>query len=463
MDNFQSLIESTKYAPLNHSDSEMMRVLLKNAALDHQRAINENTLTGDIEKFTPILMPLIREAYPQLVANELLGVQPLTTPNGYIYAIVNRLTGDSDTYTGSTKDAIRVVEFNGVIDEVQNQPVAVKGVLAVEGKYALIHAATFVGSNSTPGLTGTVELKGKSVATVTANTASKVYSNQTLMSRIFSKYTGSIATADSEVLGDKMREVGFSIERKSIEARSRNLKGRYSVEMFQDLKAQHGLAADEELISLMSNEIRSEINQEVINFVNKEATITSLANPVIGTLPNAQFSTPTQARWEIEQYRVQAIKIAKEAAEIGVQTRRGQGNVLLVSPQVATMLQQLGTFNAAPLNDGTNHTGIGGVVGTFDNRYKVIIDQYATSDYATVVYKGTDRRDAMGVFAPYVPLSFIRVTDPSSGQPSIIAKTRYALETMPDVHSGSTGIYDPKRGSRYARTFGIDLSGTALA
>lgn len=462
MENFKTLIESTKYPQLSRSDSEVMRILLGNAAAEHQRMINENTLSGDVAQFTPILMPLIRESYPQLVANELLGVQPLTTPTGYIYAIINRLTGDSATYTGTSKDVLRVVEFDRPLAELSLQVAPVAGVLAVEGQYALVHAASFVGSNGTAGLTGTVELVQKTGATVaTANTATKVFSNQTLLSRLFKNYTGPILTGQAELLGNSMKEIGFTIERKSIEAKSRNLKGKYSVEMFQDLKSQHGLAADEELISLMSNEIRSEINQEVIGFINSNATISASDFALAGTLSASNF--PVQARWEIEQYRRLGVKIAKEAAEIGIQTRRAQGNKLLLSPQVAVALQQLGTFSAAPQANGMDNTAIGGVIGTFDGRYDVVVDQYATEDYVTVLYKGIDRRDAMGVFAPYVPLSFIRVTDPNSGQPAIIAKTRYALETMPDIHNGSTGLNDPKRGSRYARTFGVDLTGTALA
>jgi hypothetical protein len=254
-----------------------------------------------------------------------------------------------------------------------------------------------------------------------------------------------------------MKQIGFSIDCKSVEATSRALKGVYSVEMYQDLKAQHQLSADEELMSLMQYEIQAELDREIVDFVNANAT----------QLPDTNFSLPANAsdiiipdgRWEIERYRSNVIRIAKEAAIIGIDTKRGQGNTLLVSPLVATMLEQVGSFQLAPVGSSINSPVSGGVAGVFDNRYKVVVDQYATSDYCTVLYKGDDRRDAMGFYCPYVPLQFTRVTDATTGQPAIIAKTRYALTTIPGVEHAKSG----DRASTYARSFGVDFSNTILS
>jgi len=248
-----------------------------------------------------------------------------------------------------------------------------------------------------------------------------------------------------------MKLVSQSVK-KSIEAKSRALKGQYTVEMYQDLKSQHGLLADEEIMSLMSYEMQAEMDREVIAFVN--ATSTSLTNTTFSAT-----ATGASGRWEIEMYRREAIRISMEAAQIGVDTKRGQGNIILCSPKVGTMLEQVGTFKVAEQASTVKSPTSGGVAGTFDGRFKVIIDQYATSDYVNVIYKGADRRDAMGFFAPYVPMSFTKVTHADSGQPAVIAKTRYALSTIPGLKTAAS----TDRAAKYGRTFGVTFTGTIFA
>ncbi len=204
-------------------------------------------------------------------------------------------------------------------------------------------------------------------------------------------------------------------------------------------------------MSLMSYEMQAELDREIVQFVNNNAA----------QLVDTAFTTDTTdgGRWEIEKYRAQSIRISKEAAQIGLNTKRGQGNVLLVSPKVATMLEQVGTFKTAESNSSVSSPISGGVAGTFDGRFKVIVDQYAVSDYVTVLYKGADRRDAMGFFAPYVPMSFTKVTHADSGQPAVIAKTRYALDTIPGISSPTSN----DRAQKYARSFGVNFTNTVLA
>ena len=289
---------------------------------------------------------------------------------------------------------------------------------------------------------------------VTGLTITAVYTNESSFGHILKNFTGPYKTVEAEHLGDEMREVGFSISRKPIAADSRALKGKYTVELYQDLKAQHGLTADEELMSLMQYEIQAEIDREIVDFVKDNSTW--LPDTVFGAQTNVQVP---DGRWEVERYRAQAIRIAKESAIIGLDTKRGQGNILLVSPMVATMLEQVGSFQLAPTNSDIIAPVSGGVAGVFDNRYKVVIDQYAKDDFCTVLYKGANSRDAMGFFCPYVPLSFTKVTDYVTGQPVIIAKTRYALATTP-------GVSDPKSNDRaktYARSFGVSFANTVLA
>lgn len=438
MENIQALLESSKYTPLTASDSAAMKLMLENTEKEHARLVAEGTLSGDVAQFTPILMPMVRRVYPQLIANELLGVQPMAMPTGFIYALTNEYTGTGNNAANpnSAVKLYKAAAAHGLVEGDTVEMGATDGVvLYVEGLFALVK-------------TGTTALAVG--GTLGTSTVAAVYTNEAAFGKILKGYTGTYVTAAAEQLAKDMREVGFSISKKSVEAKSRALKGQYTVEMYQDLKAQHGLLADEEIMSLMSYEMQAEIDREVVDFVNANAT--QLADTTFGA------TVGVDGRWEIERYRTQAIRISREAAQIGLDTKRGQGNILLVSPKVATMLEQVGTFTVATQASAVNQPVSGGVAGTFDGRFKVIVDQYATSDYCTVLYKGADRRDAMGFFAPYVPMSFTKVTNADSGQPAVIAKTRYALDTIPGVSSATSN----DRAQAYARSFGVDFSNTVL-
>lgn len=429
------LLESEKYATLNSSDKVAMSLMLQNTQTELEKLVNEGTLTGDVAQFTPILMPLVRRVYPTLIANELLGIQPMAMPTGYIYALTNRYTGSTVNGLNGNGNAC-IVELDAPTTKVEGDTVFGTGkIVYIEGKKVLV-------SNVQPAVGATIE---------TGVTVVAKYTNEASFKRILKGYTGTYSTSQAEKLSTDMREIGFDIAKKSVEAKSRALKGKYTVEMYQDLKSQHGLLADEEIMSLMSYEMQAEIDRDVVDFVNANSTI----------LPDTAFtasSTDGTGRWEIEKYRREAIRISKEAAMIGLETKRGQGNILLVSPKVATMLEQVGTFKVADQASSVSQPVSGGVAGTFDNRFKVIVDQYATNDYCTVMYKGADRRDAMGFFAPYIPLSFTKVTNNESGQPAIIAKTRYALDTIPGLESATSN----DRAKTYARSFGVDFTNTVL-
>lgn len=445
--NIQALLESTKFPTLNASDSAAMSMMLKNTEKEHDRLISEGTLTGDVQGFTPILMPMVRRVYPNLIANEILGVQPMSMPTGFIYALTNRYLGDG-TAAGSAAPRAGQIVVTAVADLAIGTVLttgAVSGtVLYSEGFNALVELAggQFVAGDVV------AEDIGEGATTTTVD---GTFTNEASFGKVLKNYSGPVATAAAELLSTNMKELGFSIDRKQVEAKSRALKGQYSVEMYQDLKSQHGLLADEEIMSLMSYEMQAEIDRECVDFVNNTAT----------QLVDTNFSAVTtdgSGRWEIEKYRTEAIRISVESAQIGIDTKRGQGNVLIVSPKVGTMLEQVGTFKAAESKSNVAAPVSGGVAGTYDGRFKVIIDQYAEGDYATVLYKGADRRDALGFFAPYVPMSFTKVTHPDSGQPAVIAKTRYALDTIP----GSESATSTDRAAQYARSFGINFTNTVI-
>lgn len=456
MEEIQALLESSKYTPLSASDTAAMKLMLENTEKEYARLITEGTLSGDVAQFTPILMPMVRRVYPNLIANEVLGVQPMAMPTGFIYALVNEYRGDG---AGST---LAVGSAGAQIIQLASAATLVDGTTTISSGSAsgtVVHSETdaagnvvaLVSMDDANRFAATNVLAEDVGEGTTTTTVDATWSNEAAFSKILKDYTGTYTTAQAEQLGTDMNEVGFTIGRKSVTAASHALKGQYTVEMYQDLKAQHGLLADEEIMSLMSYEMQAEIDRKVVNFVNSTAA----------QLSDTAFTTDTTdgGRWEIEKYRAQSIRISKEAATIGINTKRGQGNVLVVSPKVATMLEQVGTFQTATVNSNVIQPISGGVAGTFDGRYKVIVDQYAVSDYATVLYKGADRRDSMGFFCPYVPMSFTKVTHADSGQPAIIAKTRYALDTTPGVSSAAS----TDRAQTYARSFGVNFTNTVLA
>jgi len=460
MEKIQALLESTKYKPLSASDSAAMSMLLKNTEAEHQRLINEGTLSGDVQAFTPIMMPMVRRVYPQLIANEILGVQPMSMPTGFIYSLTNEYTGDG-TNSANPNSAAVVVDFtvaagaNAVINSTPAVGDAVTFSGGSTGSIGYLSGSTTAGFralvvNISGAVAAAETITGVTGQTDDILTVTGVFSNEAAFGSILPGYTGSYSTAAAEQLGVNMKEVGFTIARKNVTAVSRALKGQYTVEMYQDLKAQHGLLADEEIMSLMSYEMQAELDREIVSFVNANAT----------QLVDTTFSAAVgvDGRWEIERYRAQAIRISVESAQIGLGTKRGQGNILLVSPKVATMLEQVGTFKAAEQASDVTQPTAGGIAGTYDGRYKVIVDQYATADYCTVLYKGADRRDAMGFFAPYVPMSFTKVTHPDSGQPAVIAKCRYALDTIPGISSPTSN----DRAALYARSFGVNFSHTVI-
>ena len=439
----RDLLESTEYSPLTESEKVVLSTVLENTAKDAQSNFNlsEGTVTGDIATFTPILLPLVRRTVPLLIANQLLGVQPMTMSTGYLYALVNTYSGDDSTLKIDPN-------HKGAIIKCDAEPTDLNVGDTFNTDWKCIHKeGLFVLA-----LKGATELHINTETIGTTAKAVAIYSNEAAFGNILQNYTGPYTTAAGEKLGKDMKEVGFTVIKKAIEAKTRALKGKWTVEMYQDLQAQHGLYADNELINLMSYEIQAEIDREVVNFVNANAT----------QLPDTEFTAqnsqiPT-GRWDMERYRTEVVRLAKEAAMVGIQTKRSNANILLCSPKVCTMLEQVGGFKLAPSKSEIGQP-IAGVAGVFDNKFKVIVDQYAQNDYCTVLYKGVSANDAMGFFAPYVPVSFTKVTDQDSGQPGVICKTRYALTTIP-------GITDPNsndRAATYARSWGIDFTNTTLA
>lgn len=339
--------------------------------------ISESTTTGAVKNFDPVLISLVRRAMPNLLAYDLGSVVPMSQPTSLIFAMKSR-------YQTTKGDS-------------------------TAGDEALFEAAD-------PKYSGD-EVTGRGISTAAAETQ------------------GGPATGD-EIFG----EMGFTIDRVSVTAKSRGLKAEYTMEMAQDLKTVHGLDAETELGSILSTEVLAEKNREIINTVRAKANV-GAANISGGTPGEFDLAVDADGRWSGEKFKSLLVQLDFEANQIAIDTRRGRGNVILVSPNVATALASTGMLDYSPaLSAELTVDPVGNTfAGTINGRTKVFIDPYALDDFAVVVYKGTNQYDAGLFYCPYVPLTMVRATDENTFQPKIGFKTRYGLVANPYALAYSGG------------------------
>lgn len=353
--------------------------------------------TGPIQGFDPVLISLVRRAMPNLMAYDVCGVQPMTGPTGLIFAMKARY----DNQTGAEA-------FYGEADTSHTNPNAT-GANTISQKH--------VGTDFDADVNGDLAANG-------------VYN-----------YAGGMTTAEAEALGTTtgnvaFGEMAFSIDKVTVTAKTRALKADYTLELAQDLKAVHGLDAEAELSNILAAEILAEINREVIRTINVTAQVGSLT----GTTTPGRFDldVDSNGRWSVEKFKGLMFHIEREANGIAKATRRGKGNVIICSSDVASALQMAGVLDYTPaLNsnslavDDTGNT----FAGVLNGRYRVYIDPYTTGNYMTIGYKGSNAFDAGLFYCPYVPLQMVRAVDQESFQPKIGFKTRYGMVANP-FHAG---------------------------
>ena len=343
-----------------------------------------NATGSAVDNWDPILISLVRRAMPNLIAYDIAGVQPMTGPTGLIFAMRSRYTNQTGTeafYDEADND------FSGGATQMQGTNPAVL-------------------NDSSPG---------------------------TYVTGI------GMTTAAAEAKGDSgsnhFAEMAFSIEKQTVEARSRALKAEYTMELAQDLKAIHGLDAETELANILSSEILSEINREVVRTVYvtaKPGAQTDTANSGI-----FDMDVDSNGRWSVEKFKGLMFQVERDANQIAIETRRGKGNMIICSSDVASALQMAGVLDYAPaLNNNLNVDDAGNTfAGVLNGRYKVYIDPYAANgaekQYYTVGYKGTSPYDAGICYSPYVPLQMVRAVGENTFQPKIGFKTRYGLTANP--------------------------------
>jgi Major capsid protein Gp23 len=342
-------------------------------------ATHANQTGSAIDTYDPILISLVRRSLPNLMAYDVAGVQPMTGPTGLIFAMKSHYSNQSGT------EAL----FN-------------------EADTDFSGTGTHAGSNPVSGA--------------------------------YTTGTG-VSTSTAEGFGDSttLQQMAFSIEKTTVTAKSRALKAEYTVELAQDLKAIHGLDAEAELANILSQEILAEINREVIRTIYKVAKPGAASTASAGTF---DLDVDSNGRWSVERFKGLMFQIERDANVIAQETRRGRGNFIVCSSDVAAALAMAGKLDYTPAlsgNDGISSDDTGNTfAGTLNGRFKVFIDPYsantsATSQFVMVGYKGSNAYDAGLFYCPYVPLQMVRAIDPSTFQPKIGFKTRYGMIANPFV------------------------------
>ena len=418
---------------LDHPDLEPIKdpyrkavtaVILENQAQEMQKAagiLNETgsptnfagtggfgggaAAAGPVAGFDPILISLVRRSLPNLIAYDVCGVQPMTGPTGLIFAMRSRYASQGGT--------------EAFFNEANTQ---------------------FAGANTA--LTAAVAAQLTSLG-IAANTTETFVSNA---QAAVAMTTGSAEALGDGAQGNTFQEMAFSIEKVTVTARTRALKAEYSMELAQDLKAVHGLDAETELANILSTEILAEINREVIRTIYGVARL----GAQVGTTTRGIFDldTDSNGRWMVEKVKGLAFQLEREANTIAKTTRRGKGNIVICSSDVASAFAMAGIldYNSAlqgQVNLTVDDTG-NTFAGTLFGRIKVYIDPYfpagSSNEFAVVGYKGSNAYDAGLFYCPYVPLQMVRAVDTGTFQPKIGFKTRYGLVANPFAEGTDQGL-----------------------
>ncbi len=351
---------------------------------------------GAVDIFDPVLISLVRRSMPNLMAYDICGVQPMTGPTGLIFAMRSR-------YTSQSGDEAFYNEANTEFSSYNKNSAAL--------------------GNNHVGTTGA----GANLTQLATNTQVN--------------FAGGVPTSELERFGNgtiTFPQMAFSIEKVTVTAKGRALKAEYSMELAQDLRAVHGLDAETELSNILSSEILTEINREVVRSIY----ITAKVGADSGTTTAGVFDldTDSNGRWSVEKFKGLMFQLEREANQIAKDTRRGKGNIVICSSDVASALQMAGVLDYAPaLNsnnlqiDDTGNT----FAGVLNGRIRVYIDPYAGGNYFVMGYKGSSPFDAGIFYCPYVPLQMVRAVDPDTFQPKIGFKTRYGMVANP-FNDGAT-------------------------
>ena len=364
--------------------------------------------SGQVQYQDPVLISMIRRAMPNLIAYDVCGVQPMTGPTGLIFAM--RPKFDSQQGNEAFYNEPNTTHSGDAGDDMASSGA---------GATAAAQGGTYTA------------LTGVGVSTATAESFG---------------ITGSSGTANED-----FQQMAFSIDRVTVTAKTRALKGEYSMELAQDLKAVHGLDAETELANILSQEILAEINREVIRTIYFAAEHGAQHNTA--TAGVFDLDVDANGRWSVEKFKGLMFQVERDANAIAKTTRRGKGNLIITSSDVASALAMGGMMDGGGIDD-TGNT----FVGTLNGRYKVYVDPYfsaSATNFFVCGYKGSSAYDAGIFYCPYVPIQMVRAVSETSFQPSIGFKTRYGMVSNPFGHSDGDGVIDAN-GNYYYRMVRVD-------
>ena len=429
MEKWSSVLDHESVSPIQDNYKKAVTArLLENqeVALQEERAqaqgnyISEaaaanNIGGGNIGSFDPVLISLVRRAMPNLIAYDIAGVQPMSGPTGLIFAMKSKYSTQGGTEALFDEAD---TDFSGTGTH-QAEPTGLGGVTDADTD-------------------GTIADESDTVST----------------------FGSGLATSAAERLGvgesgdGSFGEMAFSIEKSTVTAKSRALKAEYTMELAQDLKAVHGLDAEGELANILSAEILAEINREVVRTILTKAKIGALqtSTAVSGIF---DVNTDSDGRWMVERFKGLIMQIERECNVIAKETRRGKGNFIICSSDVASALAAAGMLDYTPaLSANLNVDDTGNTfAGVLNGRVKVYIDPYATQDFVCVGYRGTNPYDAGMFYCPYVPLTMVKAVGENDFQPRMGFKTRYGMVANPFVAADGTGT---NRANQYFRIFRVD-------
>lgn len=411
-----ALLENTEQALMQYKDHSQF--MLSEAGPTNSMGTSSSTQgAGAIDTFDPILISLIRRAMPNLIAYDICGVQQMTGPTGLIFAMRSRYTNQSgsEAFYLEANTAQSARGGSNTAASVAGYPTA----NVVGGQAQNINA------NST--VTG--------IPGVSNNVGGNTYNFAGALNRVTAEGLGSNTTAI-------FPEMAFSIEKVPVTAGTRALKAEYSMELAQDLKAIHGLDAETELSNILSTEILAEINREIVRTIN----IVAVPGAQVDTTSAGTFDLDVDAngRWMVEKFKGLHFQLQREANQIAKDTRRGRGNIIICSSDVASALQMTGKLDYKTALESNNlqvdDTG-NTFAGVLDGQFRVYIDPYAIGgNYLTIGYKGANPFDAGLFYCPYVPLQMVRAVDPNTMQPKIGFKTRYGVVANPYAQGLTQGL-----------------------
>ena len=431
MEKWSSVLDHESVSPIQDNYKKAVTArLLENqeVALQEERvqaqgnyiseaAAANNIGGGNIGSFDPVLISLVRRAMPNLIAYDIAGVQPMSGPTGLIFAMKSKYSTQGGT--------------EALFDEADTD-----------------FSGTGTHQAEPTGLGGATDADSDgSIADTAAGDITNTFGS-------------GLATSAAERLGvgesgdGSFGEMAFSIEKSTVTAKSRALKAEYTMELAQDLKAVHGLDAEGELANILSAEILAEINREVVRTILTKAKIGALqtSTAVSGIF---DVNTDSDGRWMVERFKGLIMQIERECNVIAKETRRGKGNFIICSSDVASALAAAGMLDYTPaLSANLNVDDTGNTfAGVLNGRVKVYIDPYATVDFVCVGYRGTNPYDAGMFYCPYVPLTMVKAVGENDFQPRMGFKTRYGMVANPFVAANGTGT---DRANQYFRIFRVD-------